>query len=139
MALRPFFNLNYLLLIGGKIFMNQVEIDFNNRKQLLNESWLAMFGSWSKAILEQMFGKDFVNKMNLKEEENEEDTKFKLKITGKRKDVDAYINALSKEKDYIESLLKNGEKDKNTSKAKEKLDKSVKHFEKLTGIKWPFK
>ena len=119
--------------------MNQVEIDFNNRKQLLNESWLAMFGSWSKAILEQMFGKDFVNKMNLKEEENEEDTKFKLKITGKRKDVDAYINALSKEKDYIESLLKNGEKDKNTSKAKEKLDKSVKHFEKLTGIKWPFK
>ena len=120
--------------------MKYVHINFNNKRQLLNESWLAMFGSWSKTILEKMFGKDFVDKMKLKEEEDsKEESKFKLKITGKRKDVNSYINALKKERDYIELVMEKGLKDKDVLKAKKELDSSVKHFEKLTGIKWPFK
>ena len=64
---------------------------------------------------------------------------FPKKIKGTRSEVDKFLRALSKEKNYMSSYKKYGLSDKRTYDNKYKLDKAVQDFEKETNLKWPFK
>tara|TARA_R110002012_G_scaffold125433_1_gene276905 strand:- start:10197 stop:10553 length:357 start_codon:yes stop_codon:yes gene_type:complete len=113
-----------------------IVIDLTKKNQL-NESWLRMIGSWSKSLLQQMFGKDFSLNMSLKEEE-EEENKLNFVIRGEVEDVKAYADALLREKDYLEAYAQFGKDHPMTNKERGLLQQAVQNFESKTGIKWPF-
>ena len=113
-----------------------MNIDFENKKQLLSENWLRMFGFWSKQILKQMYGDELEIKAKLEENE-EEDGSFVVR--GQHAHVKSYVEALELEKDYIIALSDFGEDHPRSTKVKVQLDIATAKFENLTGIKWPFK
>lgn len=125
------------------------KIDFTNKKQLLTESWLKLFGTWNKTLLKYIYGKDVnmtaelgAHKMltNLvREGEDEEEPKLKFVIRGEQQDVEAYAKAIFAEKDYLDHFVRYGADHPQSQKSKEKLDQAVDHFEQVTGITWPFK
>ena len=125
------------------------KIDFTNKKQLLTESWLKLFGTWNKTLLKYIYGKDVnmtaelgAHKMltNLvREGEDEEEPKLKFVIRGEQQDVEAYAKAIFAEKDYLDHFVRYGADHPQSKKSKEKLDQAVDHFEQVTGITWPFK
>ena len=82
----------------------------NNRKQLLQESWLETLGSWSKSLLSYMYGKDVKQVATLdsdlikhlsEDEENSESGGTQIIIRGKYKDVKAYAKANVAEKSLV--------------------------------------
>jgi hypothetical protein len=93
------------------------------RKGKLDESFLAMFGYWVKALLKRIFG----------------GAEVPVNVKGSRSEIQSFANALGREKDYMTSLRSHGLHDKRTYGNKYKLDKAVQRFEKDTGLKWPFK
>ncbi len=122
-------------------------IDFTDKKNLLNESWLAQFGAWNKLLLKQMYGND-VNMMApltsgssvfnfIKEEDGANSIEFVVR--GEQRDVKAYADAIFAEKNYLDRYLQYGDDHLQTEKAKEILRQAVSKFETQTGIKWPFK
>ena len=98
----------------------QPEINFGST---LNESWLGMFGYWTKVILSRMFGGKAIG----------------VSVKGTQAQVNSFTNALAKEKRYLESFMRNGLNNPQTYKSKARLDVATKSFERNTGIKWPFK
>lgn len=124
------------------------KIDFTNKKQLLTESWLRLFGTWNKTLLKYIYGKD-VNMTaelgahnvlsNLIKEEGDDEQKLKFVIRGEQQDVEAYAKAIFAEKDYLDHFVRYGADHPQSQKSKEKLDQAVQHFEQTTGITWPFK
>tara|TARA_R110002051_G_scaffold230783_1_gene292772 strand:+ start:306 stop:659 length:354 start_codon:yes stop_codon:yes gene_type:complete len=106
-----------------------VEINLEELKQndQLNESFLHMFGSWISFILKALMGAPLYGSSN------------NINVKGKKEDVVAFATAIGNEKKYIEIAKKHGLQDPQTYKQKSKLDAAVKGFEKVTGIKWPFK
>ena len=59
-------------------------------------------------------------------------------VKGSKSDVNAFADALSKEKKYMDAYIKNGLNSPNTLKNKAQLKSSVSKFERMTGLKWPF-
>ena len=116
-----------------------------NKKQLLRESFLKMFGEWNKTLLKYMYGKDVKMMAKLKEpkltdlvtEDEEQELKFTIK--GSRKDVKAYADAIVSEKSYLDAYVEFGKDHFQTVKRREILNQAVGTFEKTTGIMWPFK
>lgn len=108
--------------------MQNIEIDLEEMKKnedMLNESFLRMYGNAIEMILKYMFGIPvFGSSSNIK---------------GKPVDVKAFAKAIGGEKKYIETAKKYGLNDPKTYKQKSKLQRAVGSFEKTTGIKWPFK
>ena len=113
-----------------------MNIDFENKKQLLNESWLTMFGAWSKTLLKHLFGDELEIKAKLQEDEEGDPD---VLIRGQHAHVKAYIEALELEKDYIIAFSDYGEDHPRSVKVKAQLDAAIDKFQGLTGIKWPFK
>ena len=108
--------------------MQHIEIDLEELKKnedMLNESFLRMYGSIVELILKQMFGIPIFSSSST--------------IKGKPADVKAFAKAIGNEKRYIEVAKKHGLDNPKTYKQKGKLQKAVKAFESKTGIKWPFK
>ena len=108
--------------------MESIEIDLEEMKKnedMLNESFLRMYGTVVELILKQMFGIPVFGSSST--------------IKGKPADVKAFARAVGNEKRYIEVAKKHGLDDPKTYKQKGKLQKAVKAFESKTGIKWPFK
>lgn len=113
---------------GELLIMKNVEIDLEEMKKnedMLNESFLQMYGTVIELILKQMFGIPFFGPSS--------------RIKGKPADVKAFARAVGNEKRYIEAAKKYGLDNPRTYKQKSKLNKAVKAFELKTGIKWPFK
>tara|TARA_R100000808_G_C2143719_1_gene151498 strand:- start:592 stop:963 length:372 start_codon:yes stop_codon:yes gene_type:complete len=117
-------------------------------KKLLKESWLKMFGEWNKTLLKYMYGDDVKMMAKLKEpeladlmKEDDEDEapKLKFSITGKKRDVKAYADAIVSEKNYLDAYIEYGKEHPQTVKTREILDQAVREFEGTTGIMWPFK
>lgn len=120
-------------------------IDLSDKDKLLNEDYLKAVGYWSKFLLNRMFGDDtqMVGTMSpgqamkyISEDDGQEQN---IIIRGKYRDVKSYAQALGREKDYIVAIEKHGEDHMITKKAKAELDMATNHFERLTGIQWPFK
>ena len=108
--------------------MENIEIDLEEMKKnedILNESFLRMYGTVIELILKQMFGIPVFGSSS--------------SIKGKPADVKAFARAVGNEKKYIEIARKHGLDNPRTYKQKSKLNKAVKAFETKTGIKWPFK
>jgi hypothetical protein len=101
-----------------------ITIDFAEaRKNILNEDWGLMFGSWIKTLLGGLFqGLD-----------------IPATIKGTKSEVDSFAKTLNREKKYIESWRKYGLDNPATYRDKAKLQGSIKDFERTTNIKWPFK
>jgi len=120
-----------------------IDLDKDNR---LNESFLTMFGSTVREVLERMFGRvpslqDLGQALDLKEEA-EADTspnKYNVKIKGSKPDVKAFLGALVAEKSYMQAHMDFGVEDDRTREAKYNLDEKVQNFEETTGLVWPFK
>lgn len=98
-----------------------VVINLSNKT--LDESFLRMFGFWTKKLLNYMFGGSPVP----------------VSIKGKKSDVEAFSKALGSEKRYMDSLRKYGLDNPKTFKDKTKVERAVKEFTRKTGLKWPFK
>jgi hypothetical protein len=62
-----------------------------------------------------------------------------VSVRGSRDDVKSFAKTLGKEKRYAAAYQKYGLNDPRTFKNKFKLNKSIKDFNKKTGLKWPFK
>ena len=75
----------------------------------LDESFLAMWGSWIQTFLKRMF------------------------------DLQSLATVLGREKRYMESFLKYGLNDTRVLNSRHKLETAVYNFERDTGIKWPLK
>jgi hypothetical protein len=104
-----------------------IHIDLEElKKNELNESFLAMFGSSIKLILDRMFGGRVGSPAG-------------WAISGSRGDVNSFAKTLGREKRYLESSKKYGLDNPRTYKDKRKLEQAIKGFEKDTGLKWPFK
>lgn len=104
----------------------EVTIDLGvARKGQLNESFLSMFGSWVKYIMEKTFGKS--------------GQRLPFKVKGRKAEIESFAKALSKERNYIRSIDKFGLNDPRTFKNKYKTQRAVSQFERTTGIQWPFK
>jgi len=119
-----------------------------NKKQLLKESWLKAWGEWNKTLLRYMYGDNVKMMAKLKDpslgdlmrEEDEEDIpKLKFSISGKKKDVKSYADAIMAEKNYLDAYMEYGKEHPQTVKTRELLDQAVKEFEGNTGMMWPFK
>ena len=102
----------------------EIVIDLDElKKKRLDESFLAMFGHHIKTILNRMFG----------------GVSIPVSVKGDPREVSAFANAIGKEKKYIDAAKKYGLEDPRTYKDKSKLKKATNAFERVTGIKWPFK
>tara|TARA_Y100000310_G_C20246991_1_gene607281 strand:- start:103 stop:438 length:336 start_codon:yes stop_codon:yes gene_type:complete len=111
-----------------------MKVDFNNKKQLLNENWMRMFGEWSKTLLKLMYGDELKMRADLNEQEEPE-----ILIRGEYAHVKAYAEALGLEKDYILAYSDYGKDHPSTVRVKAQLDGAIAKFQGLTGITWPFK
>jgi len=94
-----------------------------NRKNELNESWLAMFGGAIEMILGRMFG----------------NATPPVKIRGTQREIDSFSKVIGGEKKYMDAAIKYGLTDPRTYKNKYELEKAIANFERTTGIKWAFK
>ncbi|HAW82028.1 MAG TPA: hypothetical protein DCX27_21410, partial [Balneola sp.] len=93
--------------------MKNVEIDLEEMKKnedMLNESFLQMYGTVIELILKQMFGVPFFGSSS--------------RIKGKPADVKAFARAVGNEKRYIEAAKKYGLDNPRTYKQKSKLNKA---------------
>jgi len=95
----------------------------SSRRGGLDESFLRMFGSGIKAILNRMFGGPSIP----------------VTVRGTRSEIDSFSNVIQKEKKYMEAFSEFGLDDPQTYKSKFKLDTAVRRFERKTGITYPFK
>ncbi len=99
-----------------------IEIDLSRSNQL-NESFLLMFGTAIKMILQRMFGQE---------------VHIPVSISGSSQQIQSFAAALAGEKRYFESYVRNGLNDPRTHQDRYKLQASINQFERDTGIKWPF-
>jgi len=104
--------------------LTEIVIDLDKLKEnRLDESWLAMFGHHIQTILGRMFGGISVP----------------VSVKGSPQEVTAFAKAIGNEKKYIDTARKYGLEDPRTYKDKSKLKNATNSFERITGIKWPFK
>jgi hypothetical protein len=101
-----------------------IHIDLSKGDQI-NESFLLMFGTAIKMILQRMFGSSLYIP--------------DVSISGSPSQVQSFVSALAGEKRYFDSYVKHGLNDPRTHKDYSTLKVAVDKFERDTGIKWPFK
>ena len=89
----------------------------------IDESFLVQMGAKLRLILNALFTGEF----------------FPVAVRGTSSQMDAFTRALAGEKRYLSSLTQYGLNNPKTYKDKFKLDRSVKAFERDTGLVWPFK
>jgi len=94
-------------------------IDFTR----VDESFLIAMGARLRLILNALFTGEF----------------FPVKVRGSQAQVDSFVRTLAGEKRYLSSLSQYGLDNPKTLRDKYKLNKSVKSFERDTGLVWPFK
>ncbi len=99
-----------------------IEINLNS-DLVLAEGWLDMFAGSVKAIMKSLLG----------------GPEIPVRVKGNRQAIKAFGELLGKEKKYIYAVAKYGLNDPRTYKNKFSLYKAISRFERVTGLKWPFK
>jgi len=94
-------------------------IDFNK----IDESFLIAMGARLRLVLNALFTGEF----------------FPVKVRGSQSQIDSFVRTLAGEKRYLSSMSQYGLDNPKTLRDKYKLKKSVKSFERDTGLVWPFK
>ncbi len=103
--------------------LTPIIIDLSVKKDQINESFLAQFGTAVELLLKRMFGLN--------------DLGFKLR--GPKNSVDQFVRTIERERKYAEALKASGLSSASTLNNRSKLEKAVREFEKMSGIKWPLK
>ena len=99
-------------------------LDLNvQEEKRLDESFLRIFGGLIQTLMQRMFG------MPTPE----------INIRGTEQQIDALKNALAYEKKYLQTFYALGLDNPRTYRSKAELDKATASFERITGLKWPFK
>jgi len=94
------------------------------RRGILTESYLTSFGAVVGNALERVLaGMDINN----------------LKVKGSPEEIQSFLATLGAEKRHLEYLMNNGYNDPRTDASAKAVLQSAVDFEKLTGLKWPFK
>jgi len=118
--------------------MLPVKINLNIKKEnKLDESFLSTFGSLAKWILGYIFG-DAAVPVKVKEGLESDDNAPRVKISGTPEQVNAFVEALGSEKEYMLTYMKHGLSDPKTLSSRHSLNRDIEEFEKQTGIRWPF-
>jgi len=60
-------------------------------------------------------------------------------VKGSKQDIQSFLDTLVKEKKYMGAYLQYGLNDPRTYHSKALLNNATRNFERVTGIKWPFK
>jgi hypothetical protein len=102
--------------------LSPIVIDLSSGNKL-DESFLRMFGFWTKKILNYMFG----------------GTGVPVTIKGNKRDVESFAKTIGREKKYMDSIRQYGLDNPKTFKNKSKLERATSDFTRKTGLKWPFK
>ena len=89
----------------------------------INESFLTMFGTTIKMIMQRMFG----------------GAKVPMMVRGNKRQVKDFARSLACEKRYYKDYVRYGLDDPRTYRSKYALRGAVSKFERSTGIDWPFK
>lgn len=103
--------------------MEKIVIDLKAGKDVLDESWLKMFGMGISSILNAMFG----------------GTSVPVTVRGSRDEVSAFSKVIGREKRYMDAYTQFGLDNPNTYKSKFQLNKAVRDFERKTGLKYPLR
>jgi len=115
------------LVNGGQVKENLQQealiLELNQINKTLDESFLRMFGGMIEKLLQRMFGSSTVP----------------VKVRGTQGQVNALQDTLANEKRYMDVLQQYGKDSPHTYRNKSSLEQSVSKFERVTGIKWPFK
>lgn len=101
-------------------------IDFTearNAEGKIQESWILTFG----AILRWMMPSLYKGSV------------LPLTVKGTSGEIKSFADVLGKEKKYLQSWKDNGLDSPVTYQNQTKLARSVSKFERVTGLKWPFK
>lgn len=115
-------NGSHILMEKQNNELTPIIIDFS-ATDMMNESWLKMFGFGIKSILNSMFGGSTIP----------------VTVRGSTSDVKSFAKTLGREKKYMDSWRRYGLDNSQTYKSKYRLDQSIKDFTRKTGIDWPFK
>jgi len=94
-------------------------IDFTK----IDESFLIAMGARLRLVLNALFTGEF----------------FPVKVRGSQAQIDSFVRTLAGEKRYLSSFTQYGLNNPKTLRDKYRLKKSVKSFERDTGLVWPFK
>jgi len=62
-----------------------------------------------------------------------------IDLKGTPQQISAFVTALSGEKKYLESVMRNGLDSPSTYKSKYSLENAIGNFERETGLEWPIK
>jgi|7_EtaG_2_1085326.scaffolds.fasta_scaffold04254_5 hypothetical protein len=108
---------------------NTIEIDLDYKKTKNLEEGVvhtapAALGDAVKIALWDMFGYQSAPSIDLK---------------GTPQQISAFVTALSGEKKYLDSIMRNGLDSPMTYKSKYSLENAISNFERETGIEWPVK
>ena len=104
--------------------ITKVIIDLNAMQtgQINEAGFLGMFGWVVEKILGSMFGGGAIP----------------VQVKGNPAQISSFANTLASEKRYMDSFLKHGLNDAQTTTSRYQLDGAVKQFEFETGLRWPF-
>tara|TARA_R110002020_G_scaffold196372_6_gene397325 strand:+ start:2964 stop:3308 length:345 start_codon:yes stop_codon:yes gene_type:complete len=106
--------------------LTEIVIDFDElRSNQLNEGYYDSFGSAIKLMLNSMFGAGFLG--------------TSVKVRGTPREVQSFQKTFASEARYVKTARDYGLDNPRTYKSKSLLDKAVTGFEKVTGLKWPFR
>ena len=106
--------------------LEEIVIDFDAmRSNDLNESFYNMMGASIRLAINAIFGTGFFPS--------------NLRIKGTEREAKAFMSALKSEAQYVQAAKDFGLTNPRTFKRKNKLPGAIKGFEKVTGLKWPFK
>ena len=106
--------------------LQEIVIDFNEmRSGNLNEGIYGAMGAMIRLAIDNIFGYGFFP--------------AKLKIKGTEREAKSFMKTLGSEARYVKAARDYGLTDPRTFKSKNKLTSAIKGFEKVTGLKWPFK
>ena len=101
-------------------------LDLNAAKNgPLNESALTQYGALIRMSLERMFAPGIFGNA--------------LRVRGENSQIKAFMAALTSEKAYMDTYMKNGLNSPATFSSRHALESAVRSFEVTTGLKWPFK
>ena len=102
----------------------KITIDLNDERLVLNETVYSKFAGDMERLMWMLYDSGVNIPMN---------------IIGKPSQVDSFMDAIKREKRYMDSYMQNGLNDHKTMNNKYDLESAIKRFELETGLKWPFK
>ena len=106
-----------------KLTTTVIDLNAVKSNQIDEGGFLRMFGWAVEKILGHMFGGTGA---------------IPVKVKGNPSQVNSFVRTIANEKKYMDTWRQYGLDDPRTYKNKAKLDSSIRDFERLTGLHWPF-